>query len=205
MHYVSFWQGALLLASVPVLHWVLLRRGLAVSGRLTALVDRVRSGRAGGDSATDMTEAELVAAIRAESLAAFGGDAVEPDVEPETAQRADARPARTRAETPAAHVLFFAGLALGGFASAMAAGGVVATPMLRGDLFAHLVGHSPALGTLVLFSGGMLVGFGTRMAGGCTSGHGLCGVSQLQKGSLLATMAFFGAGVITSLAIGALA
>jgi uncharacterized membrane protein YedE/YeeE len=42
------------------------------------------------------------------------------------------------------------------------------------------------------------------MAGGCTSGHGMCGVSRFQKGSLLATVAFFGAGVATAFALGVL-
>jgi uncharacterized membrane protein YedE/YeeE len=53
-------------------------------------------------------------------------------------------------------------------------------------------------------SEGVLVGFGTRMASGCTSGHGLCGVSRLQPGSLLATAAFFGAGIVVSFLLGAL-
>jgi hypothetical protein len=56
----------------------------------------------------------------------------------------------------------------------------------------------------MLLAGGALVGFGTRMAGGCTSGHGMCGVSRFQKGSLLATAAFFGTGVVTSLLLGKL-
>ena len=56
---------------------------------------------------------------------------------------------------------------------------------------------------IVLVVGGFMVGFGTRMAAGCTSGHGLCGVSQFQPGSLLSTAAFFGAGVVTSFALGA--
>jgi uncharacterized membrane protein YedE/YeeE len=49
----------------------------------------------------------------------------------------------------------------------------------------------------------MLVGFGTRMATGCTSGHGLCGVARFEKGSLLATCCFFGTGVIVSFVMNA--
>ncbi len=45
---------------------------------------------------------------------------------------------------------------------------------------------------------GALVGFGTRMSNGCTSGHGLCGVSRLSKRSLIATITFFGVGVATA-------
>ncbi len=46
-----------------------------------------------------------------------------------------------------------------------------------------------------LLLGGGLVGFGTRLAKGCTSGHGLCGTARLQPGSLLATATFFGTGI----------
>jgi len=50
-------------------------------------------------------------------------------------------------------------------------------------------------GTLVL--AGILVGVGTRYAGGCTSGHGVCGLSRLSPRSLIATLAFMSAGFIT--------
>ncbi len=41
---------------------------------------------------------------------------------------------------------------------------------------------------------GLLVGFGTRLGSGCTSGHGVCGLSRLSPRSLVATLAFMGAG-----------
>lgn len=44
---------------------------------------------------------------------------------------------------------------------------------------------------------GLLVGFGTRMGSGCTSGHGICGISRLSKRSLVATAVFMLAGVVT--------
>lgn len=50
-------------------------------------------------------------------------------------------------------------------------------------------------GTLVV--AGMLVGVGTRYASGCTSGHGVCGLSRLSPRSLAATLAFMGAGFVT--------
>ncbi len=48
---------------------------------------------------------------------------------------------------------------------------------------------------------GLLVGIGTRFGGGCTSGHGVCGVSRLSPRSLVATGAFMGAGFVTVYAI----
>lgn len=44
---------------------------------------------------------------------------------------------------------------------------------------------------------GVLVGFGTRLGSGCTSGHGICGISRLSKRSFVATAIFMGAGMIT--------
>ena len=44
---------------------------------------------------------------------------------------------------------------------------------------------------------GLLVGVGTRFGSGCTSGHGICGLSRLSPRSLVATLAFMGAGFVT--------
>ncbi|NQV70539.1 MAG: YeeE/YedE family protein [Pseudohongiella sp.] len=44
---------------------------------------------------------------------------------------------------------------------------------------------------------GLLVGFGTRMGSGCTSGHGICGIARISKRSFLATVVFIGAGVVS--------
>ena len=52
------------------------------------------------------------------------------------------------------------------------------------------------LGLLLL--GGVLIGFGTRMSGGCTSGHAIFGISQRQLPSLYATVTFFAVGMATS-------
>jgi uncharacterized membrane protein YedE/YeeE len=48
----------------------------------------------------------------------------------------------------------------------------------------------------VLIVAGLLVGIGTRYAGGCTSGHGVCGIARLSLRSMFATLAFMAAGVI---------
>jgi len=51
-------------------------------------------------------------------------------------------------------------------------------------------------GALLLLGGGFLVGFGTAYAGGCTSGHGLSGIANLQLPSLIALIGFFAGGII---------
>ena len=53
---------------------------------------------------------------------------------------------------------------------------------------------SASKGTLIL--AGLLVGFGTRMGSGCTSGHGICGLSRLSPRSLIATVSFMVSGFI---------
>jgi hypothetical protein len=49
---------------------------------------------------------------------------------------------------------------------------------------------------MILVVGGLLIGFGTRYAGGCTSGHAITGLSQLQLGSLVSVIGFFIGGLI---------
>ncbi len=53
-------------------------------------------------------------------------------------------------------------------------------------------------GVLLIMVGGFLVGFGTRYAGGCTSGHSIMGLANLQWPSLVATCCFFAGGLIMS-------
>ena len=50
---------------------------------------------------------------------------------------------------------------------------------------------------LLIIPGGFLVGFGTRLSGGCTSGHGICGIGRLSISSLIATVVFVGVAMIT--------
>jgi hypothetical protein len=49
----------------------------------------------------------------------------------------------------------------------------------------------------MVIAAGLLVGFGTRWGAGCTSGHGICGLSRLSARSLIATMSFMMTGFIT--------
>ena len=67
-----------------------------------------------------------------------------------------------------------------------------------GNGFRDLVTGNSAAMLCVLFAGGVLVGFGTRLAGGCSSGHGLSGCGRLRPVSLVATAVFFGTAVVVS-------
>jgi uncharacterized membrane protein YedE/YeeE len=75
-------------------------------------------------------------------------------------------------------------------------GALVAAPLLYRAL-AALPGPRIDASWPVLAAAGLLVGIGTRLASGCTSGHGVCGLSQRSPRSLAATLAFMGAGFAT--------
>jgi uncharacterized membrane protein YedE/YeeE len=60
------------------------------------------------------------------------------------------------------------------------------------------IGAGPAAKLGWMFLGGLFVGFGTRLAGGCTSGHGIFGISNLERASLISTLAYMAAGVVTT-------
>ena len=76
---------------------------------------------------------------------------------------------------------FILGLPLG----ALALSAVFGAPVLR----------FPSAGALLV--AGLVVGFGTRLGSGCTSGHGVCGMSRLSPRSLAATLCFMGSGIVT--------
>jgi uncharacterized membrane protein YedE/YeeE len=65
-------------------------------------------------------------------------------------------------------------------------------------LFGNQVFQSPKV-ILILIIGGILIGFGSRYAGGCTSGHAISGLSNLQRPSLKAVVGFFVGGFIMPL------
>jgi len=62
-------------------------------------------------------------------------------------------------------------------------------------------GYYSASGYLILFVGGLFVGFGTRYANGCTSGHAITGLSLLNPTSLYATLSFFISGALFTWAV----
>jgi uncharacterized membrane protein YedE/YeeE len=78
--------------------------------------------------------------------------------------------------------VFVAGLLLGTFAYALTAG----------TLPVEMQASTP-----VLVVAGLLVGFGTRLGSGCTSGHGLCGLARFSGRSVAATAVFFGVAMLT--------
>ena len=60
------------------------------------------------------------------------------------------------------------------------------------------------MSAMTLVAAGLIVGFGTRLGSGCTSGHGVCGMSRLSKRSIVATLTFMLAGFVTVAVVNAL-
>jgi uncharacterized membrane protein YedE/YeeE len=79
-------------------------------------------------------------------------------------------------------------------------GGLLAAPLVYGLVHALPAADIDA-GNWTLMSAGLLVGVGTRYGSGCTSGHGVCGLSRLSPRSLAATAAFMLAGFATVFAV----
>jgi len=82
-------------------------------------------------------------------------------------------------------LLFIAGLVLGGFIYQWLGFGVGVD---------HIVSVA---GKPMLIAGGLLVGIGTQIGTGCTSGHGICGLARRSPRSLVATLCFMGSGLVT--------
>ena len=90
--------------------------------------------------------------------------------------------------------VFIAGVIVGGFLSAVGTG---SRPTLAYGSFDRLFGATVGVKALILVSAGALMGVGGRLAGGCTSGHGVCGLSRLSMRSLVATITFMATGLVT--------
>lgn len=217
------WAGGAALGTITVGYYVTVGRTLGVSGAW----DRVlhwREEREAELSDEQFDADAFAAALEAATLEEFGADdfsagaisaewngatttsvatmllddedssqAHEPtDHEPEAAT-----PAVVSRPVPlVAQAAFLLSVFVGGLIAAVSSGRF----HLRGDMgpdFANIVTHGWLMWP-TLFLGGLLVGFGTRLAGGCSSGHGLSGCGRLQPASIVATATFFGTAVAVS-------
>ncbi len=99
-------------------------------------------------------------------------------------------------ETYSWRVYFIIGIILGGLLSAILSGNLgITTEMGR---FTAIAGWPAVLNAVFFFVGGILLGLGARIAGGCTSGHSIHGIANLHISSILATIFFIIGGIITA-------
>lgn len=79
--------------------------------------------------------------------------------------------------------------------------GLVAAPLLVGIIHGEFVAISTPHPLWMMALGGVLVGYGTRLGSGCTSGHGVCGIARLSRRSLAATAVFMATAIATVFAL----
>ncbi|MEI7728679.1 MAG: YeeE/YedE thiosulfate transporter family protein [Verrucomicrobiota bacterium] len=180
IHYWPWWLGGALLATVAILFPLLTGAPLGVSGALARLLKW--GGDKPGDSATP-------------SAPQCGG-ATLPETGSATASSDSASASSAaigRGPDRLANLVFLLAVVVGGVIAGQVGGEHWGQTKLSPE-FHRLFGHG-LQALLVLFGGGILVGFGTRWSGGCTSGHGLSGCGRLQPASLIATGVFFGVAI----------
>jgi hypothetical protein len=204
MNYWPWWAGAVGLALVTINYTLTTDKSFGVSSAW----DRVLHWRA--ERRIERLEAEftderaLVDALAAATAEQFGplpeAHAPHPAYAdaPATVDTPPAEASTSRRSTPVvAQAALLISIFVGGWVAAVTAGRYKHRSDM-GDGFRQYVTADRATMFGVLFLGGILVGFGTRLAGGCSSGHGLSGCGRLQPVSIVATAVFFGTAVLVS-------
>ena len=82
--------------------------------------------------------------------------------------------------------------------------GLILGPLIYNLISGKEINISISNSLILLIIGGSLVGFGTRLSSGCTSGHGISGISRFSLRSIIATITFMIVGILTVLATGIL-
>jgi len=82
--------------------------------------------------------------------------------------------------------------------------GLILGPLIYNLISSQEINISISNSLILLVIGGFLVGFGTRLSSGCTSGHGISGISRFSLRSIISTITFMLVGILTVLIIGIL-
>lgn len=172
-----WWWGALVIGGIATAYPLISGRMLGVSSLYASFFEHRRPQRA--------PLSELEAALMAETEAEFGSDVMK-----NSSERAENKLARWRLGAEAVRPLFLVGMIVGPALLGIALGDFRWSLTLGKD-FDGRYGTFGALPIAVLVVSGVLIGFGTRLAGGCTSGHGISGVARGQSGSLFTTAVFW--------------
>tara|TARA_B100000929_G_scaffold209318_1_gene166842 strand:+ start:321 stop:740 length:420 start_codon:yes stop_codon:yes gene_type:complete len=82
--------------------------------------------------------------------------------------------------------------------------GLILGPLIYNQITGREINISISSSLMLLIIGGLLVGFGTKLSSGCTSGHGISGISRFSLRSIIATVTFMIVGILTVLITGIL-
>ena len=203
--YWPWWIGGLALAALTILFRFLTSKALGVSGSWYRVAYWRQQKEQDKAAATLTKNRDATAdALMLAALAEFGEDAMD-----ETLGESSEKVARDStnkvsptiaAPTPwTVHLVFLLCTFAGAFLWAIYTGNFHIQLELS-ELHTQLSGPGwKAL--MVLFVGGLFVGIGTQMAGGCSSGHGLSGCSNFSVTSVIATIFYFGTAVLVSMSL----
>ncbi|MFF8942459.1 YeeE/YedE family protein [Streptomyces sp. NPDC014864] len=208
--YWPWWAGAVGLALITINFTLITDRSLGVSSAWERVLNwrsERELERMDEEFADDEALAAALAAATAEHFGTVGAPAAAPAPYPqaqppqphvaEPAPGADSSVTNPRPAPLVTQAALLVSVFFGGLIAAVTSGRF----HVRYDMgagFRSLVTGDPAVMVGVLFLGGVLVGFGTRLAGGCSSGHGLSGCGRLRPVSIVATTVFFGTAVAVS-------
>lgn len=210
--YWPWWAGAVGLAVLTVGYTLATDRSFGVSGAWDRVVHWRREAEVERIEAELSDERAFAAALASATAEHFGTVPTVrtpphlPHGEPQSPTRdAAGKPAvaerlmglHPRPAPLVSQAALLISIFLGGVIAAVSSGRF----HLRFDMgpgFRELVTGDPVTMVVLLFAGGVLVGFGTRLAGGCSSGHGLNGCGRLSPVSFVATATFFGAAIAMS-------
>lgn len=208
--YWPWWAGAAGLALITINYALTTDRSFGVSSAWDRVLHWRRERRlelADEEFTDDRELVEALAAATAEHFGTGPGAYTVPPSPYGTSQQLETEAEPTASETTSvagpgpAPLVTQAALLVSVFFGGLIAAVTSGRFHLRFDMgpgFKNLVTADPVIMTVLLFVGGVLVGFGTRLAGGCTSGHGLNGCGRLRPVSLVATAVFFGTAVAVS-------
>jgi len=203
IEYASWWMTAISLSGITLVFWIVIKRPLGVSGSWGRLVLWKNEAQITKVDKPFQTHTHtMVDSLMAATLEAFGDDAVKEALSNHkgpipglstisTTLTVDRRLPWT------GHLLFLLMLPIGGLITSVAMG-TFNLQFDLGELHRSLFGSGFSY-ILTLIFGGILIGFGTQLSGGCTTGHGISGMSRLIPASFIATCSFFGSAVIVSL------
>ena len=203
MEYASWWLTALSLSGITLAFWLIIKRPLGVSGSWgRVVVWKKESEIMRVDKPFQAKSNTMVDSLMAATLEAFGDSAVKDALEKHSGKipglsTISATLSVDRRLPWTGHLLFLLMLPVGALITSMFMGNFHLQFDL-GELHRNLFGSGFSY-ILTLLIGGVLIGFGTQLSNGCTTGHGMSGIARLVPASFIATCSFFGSAVIISL------
>ena len=196
MEYWEWWIGALALGFFAVFFSLFTGKPLGVSGSWLSIARRKDDAILKASSKALEADPEQVKSdLMAMTMAEFGEDVLT-----DTPQRREGEANAVVTDTAklkqdytpwTVHVIFLVTMFFGSYLATLYTTGDFSLSIELSSLHSKIFENTGEAWLALLF-GGMMVGFGTQMAGGCTSGHGLSGCAQLVPASLLSTVVFMG-------------